>query len=197
MVQVSLFGADPVNTFAVRVWLGFWLVQRFLAGSVQLVDMLAFLLGFFLGQLTQPAHLLVDLLLGLVGISVFIQQLHVLVRAGIALFHELLVVMLVPLLLRVLLTALLLLDGLGELPHEIRHARRRLFGALGVLLRRESPFGCGDREHIIRALDHHPPICLAEPLEIEAVGHVLRRLLFPTVHGEGVLQRDIKDPHFA
>ena len=83
----------------------------------------------FLGQLAVPAHFLRDFFLGFGRIAVFVLQLHVFVRARVAFLHELFVIVLVPFRFRVLLPALLRLDGLGELPHEIIHAGGGLFRA--------------------------------------------------------------------
>src|SRR2546425_292601 len=128
VAHIAALVANPVNALAVRVGLGGRFVQSRFAGGIDLLDAALFLLGLFLGQLALPAHLLGDLLLGFVGVAVFIEQFRVFVGARVALFHELLVIVLVPFLLGVFLSALLLLDSLGELPHEIVHARGGLPG---------------------------------------------------------------------
>ncbi len=105
--------------------------------------------------------------------------------------------MLVPFFLRVFLPSLMLLDRLRKLAHEIGQTLGGLFGAFRVLLRRQAPFGRGNRQLIIRALDHDAPIPLAEPFEIKAVGHVLRWFLVPIHHLERFRHRHVEDPDFS
>src|ERR1035441_4236982 len=114
VAQIAVLGANPVNALAVRLGLGFGLIQCLCARGVDFLNALAFFRGFLLLQLPLPAHLFGDSRLGFVGVAVFIQQLHVFVRARVALLQELLVVVLVPLLFGVLLPTLMALDALGE-----------------------------------------------------------------------------------
>src|SRR5713101_7415812 len=145
MAHLSVLGANPINAFAVRVGLGRRFLGSGFADRVYLFNAFVFLFDLLLSLvLLQPAHFLGDFRLRFVRIAVFIQQLHVLISARVRLLHELLVIVLVPFFLGVFLPALMLLDGLGELAHEIVHARGGLFGALRVLFRRQAPFGRGD-----------------------------------------------------
>ena len=179
-----------------RIGFGRRLVRGGFTNRVDLLDGHSFLTIVGL-VLVQPAHLLRDPRLRFSGVAVLIEQLHVFVRACITLFQELLVIVFVPFLIGMFLSALLLLDGLGELPHEIIHARGGLSCALRVFLRRHPPFRRGNRQFIIRALDHHAAVRLAEPFEIKAVGHVLRRLFLPANHFKRFLQWHVEHAHFS
>src|SRR5206468_2370226 len=98
----------------------------------------------FLSQLARPAHLLRNLLLGFIGVAVLFLQFHVFVRAGVGLFQEFFIIVLIPFFLRVFLPMLMLLDGGGEPVHEIGHARGSLFGAFDVLLWSHPPLWRGN-----------------------------------------------------
>src|SRR6266446_6123764 len=118
---MAVLVANPVNAFAVLVWLWRRSVRGGFANGIDLFDPHPVVFALVLAVV--PAHLLGDLRLGFVGVAVFIQQFHVFVGACVALLQELFVIVLVPFLLGVFLAVLLLLNGLGELPHEISHAR--------------------------------------------------------------------------
>ena len=92
--------------------------------------------------------------------------------------------MLVPFRLGIFLPAPMLLDCLGQFPHEVIHACGGLLGALRIFLRRHPPLWRGDSQFIIRALDDHAPVRLAEPFEVKAIGRVLRRLRLSVNHVE-------------
>ena len=113
VAQIAIGGANPINAFALWIRLRFRLIQGRFACGVDFLDAPAIFFRFFFCQLALPAHFPGDLRLGFRGVAVFIQQFHVLFRACVALFHELLVIKFVPGLLGVLLPALVLLDGLG------------------------------------------------------------------------------------
>ena len=130
MAEVAVCGANPVNAFAVRIRLGLRFVQRLPHRRIHFLDVPLFFLGLFLRQLAFPAHFFGDLFLRFVRVAVLVQQLHVFVRARVALLQELLIIVLVPFCLGVFLSALMLLDGLGELLHEIIHAGGGLVRAL-------------------------------------------------------------------
>jgi hypothetical protein len=119
-------GANPVNAFAVRIRLRCGLVRGSFANRIHLFDGHAFVLVPILVLVFAaiPAHLLGNPRLGLFGLAALIQQFQVFVRARVALLQELLVIVLVPFRLGVFLSALLLLDGRGELFHEIGHFAR-------------------------------------------------------------------------
>src|SRR5688572_23048135 len=69
-------------------------------------------------------------------------------------------------------------------------------GALIIFLRRHAPFRRGNLKFVIRALNYYAPVGLAEPFEIEAVGHVLRWLLLRIDHSQGFIQRHVKEADF-
>src|SRR5262245_35719447 len=149
MAKIAALRANPVNAFAAGIGLRFGLVERLLAGGVNLLNTARFFLGLLLRQFPVPPHLLRNLGLGLVGVAIFVKQFHVFVRARVAFLEKLLVIVLVPGLLGSLLSALLLLDGLGEQVHELIHARGGLFGPLRLVLRGHPPFRRGNRDFVI------------------------------------------------
>src|SRR2546430_10753908 len=132
VMQASVFGANPVYPLAVRIGLRLRLVHGSLTCRIHFVYVAFFLLGFFGRQLPRPAHFFGDLFFGLVGVAIFILKFHVFVRARVGFLQEFFVIGLVPIFLRVFLSALLLFHRLGQLAHKVRHALGRLFGAFLV-----------------------------------------------------------------
>src|SRR5262249_41008542 len=108
MAHVAVFRANPINAFAVRIWLRSRFVDRFLASLVEFLDSFAGGGGFFFGQLTIPAHFFGNLFFGLVGVAVLFEKFGVFVRPRVAFFQEFFVVVFVPVFLRVLSSALML-----------------------------------------------------------------------------------------
>src|SRR5436190_3764769 len=108
VAEIAALGAYPVNAFAVWIGFGRRLVRGGFTNRVDLLDRHSFLLKLVFGfVLVQPAHLLRDPRLSFIGVAVFVEQLHVSVRARIAFLHELLVIVLVPFLIGMFLSGLL------------------------------------------------------------------------------------------
>src|SRR5688500_15319227 len=96
VAQLAVLSADPINPLSTEIRFWFALVERLLAGRGNLVNPALLFVGFVLGQLAVPLHLFGNNRLCLVGVTIFSQQLSVLVVARVALFQEFLVLVLVP-----------------------------------------------------------------------------------------------------
>src|SRR5204862_4999154 len=140
------------------------------------------------GQLTAPPHLFGNLFVGLVGMAILIEQFAVLFGAGIAFLEKFLVIVFVPGFFGIFLAAFVLFDGFGKSAHEMIHALCRLLGALLVLSAGHAPFWRGDGDFIIGAFDNDAPVGITEPLQINAIGHMLGRLFLPAEHRQSIVE---------